>query len=606
MEGGAVMRFDVAPESLTRRQRNVVIAVSILVALTRFVSLSRSMWEWDEALFASGVHDFDVTQHHPHPPGYPLYIAAAKVVRLAIHSDFRALQAVTLLGAIALFPLTFLLARELRFSFVTSLGGALIFVFAPNVWYYGGTAFSDVPGIALILGACVLLLRGCRDKRAYLLGALVLGLAIGLRPQGILAGAAPALLATAYQLRASWRRVVAAAAIGAAVVAICYGGAALASASPSAYLDILKSQQKYLHDVDSYHNAQRPALVPTLLRPFFYESMHAGRDAARIVALFAAIAVLASLIRPHPGVWLLVLIFAPLNIFSWLMLDFFAASRYAVSYLAMYALLAAYGIEVVVRLRAIAAVLTIALAAHLAYRAYPAIRDAGRSSAPNAAAMEWIERNLDPRRSRLYVAEGLGPFANYYLEPRYQVVYVESGDEVPQSPSDREEWFVTDAIAGEANAYNFVRPRKALWDVARPRYFEASVSRVSGKAHFDDGWYDVETDGARLWRWMKARGTIAFPPMRGNARLKLDFIVPTNSLPSPPTLEITLNGNTLARIVCTKADYSLTWTVPARADAPNVLMLTTTATANPKKLGTAEDSRDLGLLLNSYSWSPAK
>ncbi|HWW61229.1 MAG TPA: hypothetical protein VN181_07675, partial [Thermoanaerobaculia bacterium] len=142
--------------------------------------------------------------------------------------------------------------------------------------------------------------------------------------------------------------------------------------------------------------------------------------------------------------------------------------------------------------------------------------------------------------------------------------------------------------------------------VARRRYFEASISRVSGKAHFDDGWYDVESDGARLWRWMKARGTIAFSPMRGNARLKLDFKVPIDSLPSPPTVEIALNGAPLATIVCTKPEYSLTWTVPARADAPNVLVLTTTATANPKKLGTADDSRDLGLLLNSYSWSPAK
>ncbi|HVR40132.1 MAG TPA: DUF2723 domain-containing protein [Thermoanaerobaculia bacterium] len=612
----------------TRRERNVVIITTIVVAITRVWALSRSMWEWDEALFSHGVRDFDVVQHHPHPPGYPLFIAAAKLLRFVVHSDFRAVQAVALLGAIALFPLTFLLARELRFSFLTAYCGALIFVFAPNVWYYGGTGFSDVPGVALLLGASVLLLRSCgsadeTSRRTasqavpYLLGALMLGLAIGFRPQMILAGAAPALLATWHQ---PLRRVVAAIAIGAAVIIICYGGAALASESPKSYVETVRAQQQYLHDVDSYHNVYRAPLVPTLLRPFFYESMRAGRDAARYVAIFAAIAFLASLIRPHPGVWLLILIFAPLNIFSWLMLDMYAASRYAVSYVAMYALLAAFGIEIVCRLPwavrrslspanglrlAANAVLALTLAAHLAYRAYPAIRDVRRASAPNAAAMEWIRRNLDPRKTRIYCFEGLGPFASYYLERDYDVVYVASPDAIPETtPQQRQPWYVTDAIAKRRDALNFVRPRAGrLYDVARQRYFEASVMRVIPTAHFSGGWYDQESDGTNTWRWLSSRGAITFPPTHGKAKLALKFRVPIDSLPTPPTIEITLNGALLERIVATKADYALTWTVPARADAPNVVELSTSATANPKKLGTADDSRDLGLLLGDFSWS---
>ena len=32
----------------------------------------------DSINFALGVRDFDVAQHQPHPPGYPVFIALAK------------------------------------------------------------------------------------------------------------------------------------------------------------------------------------------------------------------------------------------------------------------------------------------------------------------------------------------------------------------------------------------------------------------------------------------------------------------------------------------------------------------------------------------------
>ena len=54
------------------------------------------MWDWDEALFCLGMRSYDVTNHHPHPPGFPVFIATAKLLRLIIPSDFRALQVINL------------------------------------------------------------------------------------------------------------------------------------------------------------------------------------------------------------------------------------------------------------------------------------------------------------------------------------------------------------------------------------------------------------------------------------------------------------------------------------------------------------------------------
>ncbi len=134
---------------LTRRQRWIVAVLTVAIAATRIYALSRSLWDWDEALFSVGVHSYDVVQHHPHPPGFPLFIAAAKLIHLVVHDEFRAVQAVTLLGAIGLFPVLFALARALRFPFAVAAGGAAIYAFFPAVWVFGGTAFSDVPSTTL-------------------------------------------------------------------------------------------------------------------------------------------------------------------------------------------------------------------------------------------------------------------------------------------------------------------------------------------------------------------------------------------------------------------------------------------------------------------------
>ena len=35
---------------------------------------SQSLDDWDSVQFAMGIEHYDIRLHHPHPPGYPLYI----------------------------------------------------------------------------------------------------------------------------------------------------------------------------------------------------------------------------------------------------------------------------------------------------------------------------------------------------------------------------------------------------------------------------------------------------------------------------------------------------------------------------------------------------
>jgi 4-amino-4-deoxy-L-arabinose transferase-like glycosyltransferase len=182
--------------AVPERQQAAALLVAIVCAVSRFAAMARSLWDWDEALFCLGMTEYDVTSHHPHPPGFPVYIGLAKAARLIVDSDFHAFQALNLLAGALLFPAAYLLAREFGMRFETSLVAGALLAFFPNVWFFGGTAFSDVPSIVLVMFAATFLLRGRTSRRDYFIGTILLALAIGIRPQNLLIGLYPGIAAT--------------------------------------------------------------------------------------------------------------------------------------------------------------------------------------------------------------------------------------------------------------------------------------------------------------------------------------------------------------------------------------------------------------------------
>jgi len=314
---------------MTSTQKRLLLVLSILIGLTRLLAVSRGPFDWDEALFSLGVRDYDVAQHHPHPPGYPLFVAAAKIVHLFGIEEFRSLQVIVVLGAFFIFPALVFLAREIGFDFPTSVIGAAIFAFLPNVWIYGGTAFSDVPATAIGFGACALLLRGRRDSRAYILGAILLGVAAGIRPPYLVIGAVPALLATWHRVRArSWAAIVVAMILGAAIVAASYFGAALASSSIDDYTAAVRAQSKYVRDVDSFRNPGRGSLAD-VAKTFLLWPVQQRQHAVGL-ALLGIVSLIAALITKRSAPWLTLAIFGPFAILAWLNLDVNTAARYAI------------------------------------------------------------------------------------------------------------------------------------------------------------------------------------------------------------------------------------------------------------------------------------
>ena len=578
---------------MTSLERRILILLSVVVGLTRFLAVARSLNDWDEALFSLGVAEYDVNQHHPHPPGYPLFILAAKAVHLLGVNEFRSLQVIVLLGGLVLFPALVMFARECGFGFATAVCGALIFVFLPNVWVYGGTGFSDVPATAIGFIACWLLLRGRRDARSYLIGAIVLGIAAGFRTPNLLIGAAPAILATIHRVRArDYRNVALAMILGAVIAGGSYLGAALASGTIDQYRFMLEAQSDYVRTVDSWRNPNRPPLREAAWIFFVWPLDHDRR--MEWLPAVALIGVIAVIVRRRWSLLLPLAVFVPFMIVAWLNLDVHTANRYAIAYLAAHALYAAYALGAVGRRPAVQAAMATAIVLVLAVWTWPALRLQRASDSPVAGAMGWILRST-PRTADVYVHGAFSPQGRYLLRDRNPKFY-EDAREIRNIGADS--WVVEPRVF--EGGHNFVWPRNRLWRIIRRRNFEAAALRLNSLIRFGEGFHGEESAGTEIFRWTGKEAHAELPPMPSTGRLSMRIYVPIDAIQPPPAIEIRVNGEVVERFVGREAYVEKSWVVPSRRNAPNELVIATSDVVVPGN----GDTRQLGLRIDAISWTP--
>lgn len=576
---------------MTQRERAVFWIVTAVCALSRLLAMARTLWWWDEALFCLGVRSYDVTQHHPHPPGFPVYVAAAKVLRLVTGSDFDALQAINVVSGMLLFPALFLLAREIGFRFTTATVAAALCTFFPNVWFFGGTALSDVPSITLAVFAAAMLFRGRRDANAYFVGTFALALAIGIRPQNLLVGLYPGIVATWHRARVSVRDVVFAATLGTAISLGAYAYAAIGTGDVDAWLRVVREHGEYISRVDSFRNPDRPALWRLFDR--FFLRQYQSPTLSIVTSLFVIASVVGAVRQRDRSVLDAALTFVPVAVMTWLMLDRYSVNRFSIGYAPLFAILAADGVaRVAKRSEAVAGA---ALVAAFAIWTLPTLGVVRSDETPPVQAIDALKKTYDPRRHDLYVGFSLSPHVEYLSGIPY--VRVKEERSLPLSLGAKEPLFLSEFDHTEPGGAVFRRPRGRLNMITRGYYYDVALRPMSAQAKFVSGWHEGGRDGVWEWRWMGRRSVTQLPPVSGPAKLEVVFDIPADLIPSHPMVTIALNGRVLDRIAGNGDRIDREYLVEG---APvNTLEITTTRTLR-------DGDRDRGLQVRDLVWGPRK
>jgi hypothetical protein len=158
----------------------------LLVAASRFAAFPASIWDQDEAYLGLAVAHFDPAANRPHPPWFPLWVAAGNLAEPFASEPARGLQ---ILGAAAavwtLYPLVALLSIWMRRELAAA--AAALYLFLPGPWFLAGRAFGDTTATFLLLVAAAWWLRPDPGRATVARGAIAAGLCLLVRPQLVLA-----------------------------------------------------------------------------------------------------------------------------------------------------------------------------------------------------------------------------------------------------------------------------------------------------------------------------------------------------------------------------------------------------------------------------------
>jgi hypothetical protein len=161
-----------------------VVLLALVFLVLHLPYLPTSLEDLDSINFALGVRHFDVALHQPHPPGYPVFIAAAKAMRAVVRSEATALALVNVLaGALGVIAMAVVFRRvERDDGWRAWLPATMIAMTAPLYWFTAVRPLSDMAGLAAALAVQALTLTA-QTTMGLATAGFGAGLAAGLRSQ---------------------------------------------------------------------------------------------------------------------------------------------------------------------------------------------------------------------------------------------------------------------------------------------------------------------------------------------------------------------------------------------------------------------------------------
>jgi hypothetical protein len=565
------------------RGRSAGVALLVLYLAAHLVYLPRTLEDLDSINFALGVRHFDVAQHQPHPPGYPVYIALAKISTTAVRAagfDAASARGLAVLSALAgtlALPALLIFLRRLESNRALALWATVLVALSPLYWFTALRPLTDMPGFAAAMWAMALM--SARSTRSIVLGALIAGVAIGLRSQTV-------MLTGPFLLYVLWRRGevrAAAAAVGVAAAGALAWAIPLvvASGGISTYLDALNFQADAdlgggIVNLWTHHGARDllQALSNTFLWPWDWRVGVA-------VCVLAVIGFLRVSWRSLPAAVGLAIAFAPYAVFH-LLFHETVTTRYALPLMPALAYAAIAALEGLPARAMPGAAIGLGVISLLT--TMPAARHYGREGAP-------VFRAFDDMAATAHGGGGRVDAIGFHAVYRRAVEWSEQI--LPATPAKAphgREWLPLLALwqgKPEARVWFAADPRRtdlALFDerareLTRPyRWGFPEPPFVGGARPGNVDWYTM-----RAPNWMLDRGWSVTAEVAGvTAKDHLGpHLAPTvawirrqtealtlvlggrNLAPSPRVLKVTLNGTSLPDVTVPSGFFFTALTIPA-------------------------------------------
>jgi len=541
--------------------RAALAALALAVALAHVACLPSTLEDIDSVNFALGVRDFDVARHRPHPPGYPVYIALGKVGVAAARPfaagaapsavEARTLATLSLISVVIAIPLLYRLfacfssespgtaapestapAPWRQFD-VRAIAATALTVACPLFWYLAARPMSDVPGLVAAFAAqAALALAWWRQRpsggdrrlspdlaaasgRMIVFGALLSGLAIGLRTQNAML-TLPLLLVVLFdRIGRGFAPALVGSTVAAAVGTLVWAVPLVAvSGGVNAYLAALGGQagEDFAGGEMLYVNPAPRLLATALQRTLLYpwDSLALGG----VVITLSVIGAACLLVRDRRTLVAVSLVSIPYAAFHLLFQDT-SYVRYALPLVPPIAFLAVYGVETLLPRAAVpvAGALTVASVAV----ASPVLAAYGREASPTAQAAAAME-----------AARATSPPGALGMHQTFQrPLEAETLDIEPRLPSPpRREWL-------ELARYWRDGQVAPLWFLADPRRSDlalidpqsrrdhadfawtfSSLSQMGGMRPAAVSWYRMSRPG-----WFAEEGWALTPETAGMARL---------------------------------------------------------------------------------------
>jgi hypothetical protein len=501
-----------------------VLAIAAIYLAAHLAFLAPALEDIDSINFALGLRHFDVAEHQPHPPGYPVYIALGKTASTILQSvapsvGFMRRESLALAiwspiaGAVALIA-AFSIFRHLSPPLIAFWAAALLAA-SPLFWVAGSRPMSDMPGLALALVAQALCLKGASDKRALIVGAIVAGVAAGVRVQTACLTLPPLVFAVVRQRRegAVWiaTRPFAALALGGLAWAIPL---IAVTGGVDEYLVALRSQaDEDFAWTGMLWTTPTPrrlivALWETFVPPWNSEPL------GIVIGVLAIVGALIALVRQRRAALLVVLAFGPYAVFHLLFQETIHV-RYAMPLLPAVAWLVVGAVSIGGRATP---VLTAALVASALWFAVPVGVEYGREAHPAFRAIAAIDESRGAHA-------GVPTFAHFSMLRPLEASSPDGVPPVAVKPHRNREWLGPVEYwrqGGLGTVWFLADPRRtdlalidpqSRRDVTRYRWSIADQRVLSGTRPLGADWYRIPAPG-----WFLGEGWGLTPETGGIAQ----------------------------------------------------------------------------------------